>query len=314
MENAGSEGNADDGRQYWFERNNYIMSELLATPYGTLSVLNQFGIHAKKKYGQNFLINRDVVDRIVTAAGITQDDGVLEIGPGIGTMTQILSASAENVTAVEIDRSLEPVLHSTLADCGNVTVVYEDILKADLPALMEQHNQGRPFKCVANLPYYITTPILLQLFRESACFESITVMMQQEVADRVLAGEKDKAYGALSLAVQYYAEPEQVMAVSPDCFIPRPGVESAVLLLKIRKDPPVQADEETLFALIRAAFNQRRKTLANALSHGFRPGGREVSREEVQKALGEMGLPADIRGEKLSLQQFAELADFFDTE
>lgn len=284
------------------------MSELLATPYGTLSVLNHFGIHAKKKYGQNFLISRDVVDTIVDSADISKDDCVLEIGPGIGTMTQILSEAAGHVVAVEIDRGLEPVLAYTLEGCGNVTIIYQDILKTDLKAVAEEYNGGRRLKCVANLPYYITTPILLQLFQEAECFESITVMVQQEVADRMLATEKDKAYGALSLAVQYYSSPEQIMTVPPSDFIPRPGVDSAVLTLHIHETPPVDADSALLFALIRAAFNQRRKTLANAISHGMTGQGETFSREEVQESLVQMGLPGDIRGEKLSLEQFAELS------
>ncbi|CCX67132.1 ribosomal RNA small subunit methyltransferase A [Firmicutes bacterium CAG:791] len=284
------------------------MSELLATPHGTMSVLNEFGLRAKKKYGQNFLINRGIVDQIVDAAEISKEDCVLEIGPGIGTMTQLLSEAAGHVTAVEIDRSLEKVLDHTLEDCGNVTILFQDILKTNLKAVAAEFNEGRPLKCVANLPYYITTPILLQLFQESDCFESITVMVQKEVADRILATEKDKEYGALSLAVRYYSEPELVCIVPPGNFIPKPGVDSAVLKLSIRHEPVVDADETFLFALIRAAFNQRRKTLANALSHGLAEKEGGVAREEVQEALVKMGLSETIRGEKLSLEQFAELA------
>ncbi len=284
------------------------MSELLATPRGTAVVLDQFGIRAKKKYGQNFLINRSVVDQIVEAAGIVREDCVLEIGPGIGTMTQLLSEAAGHVVAVEIDESLEKVLAVTLEDRNNVTVLFQDILKTDLPAISAEYNQGRPLKCVANLPYYITTPILLQLLQEAENFESITIMVQKEVADRILATEKDKEYGALSLAVRYYSEPERVCIVPPGCFVPRPGVDSAVLRLQMRKAPPVEADEKFLFALIRASFNQRRKTLANALSHGLQNGAYAVNREMVQEALREMGLPESVRGEKLSLEQFAKLA------
>lgn len=284
------------------------MSELLATPRGTAAVLDQFGIRAKKKYGQNFLINRSVVDQIVEAAGIVREDCVLEIGPGIGTMTQLLSEAAGHVVAVEIDESLEKVLAVTLEDRNNVTVLFQDILKTDLPAISAEYNQGRPLKCVANLPYYITTPILLQLLQEAENFESITIMVQKEVADRILATEKDKEYGALSLAVRYYSEPERVCIVPPGCFVPRPGVDSAVLRLQMRKAPPVEADEKFLFALIRASFNQRRKTLANALSHGLQNGAYAVNREMVQEALREMGLPESVRGEKLSLEQFAKLA------
>lgn len=284
------------------------MGELLATPRGTMAVLDQFGIRAKKKYGQNFLISRGIVDQIIDAAEISEEDCVLEIGPGIGTMTQLLSQAAGHVAAVEIDESLEPVLATTLEDCTNVTIKFQDILKTDLEAICREFNQGRPLKCVANLPYYITTPILLQLFQKSMFFRSITVMVQKEVADRILATEKDKEYGALSLAVRYYSEPRQVCVVPPNCFIPRPGVDSAVLCLQMREEPPVEADPELLFALIRAAFNQRRKTLANAVSHGFAFRNKEVSREQVQMALSNMGISETIRGEKLSLEQFAELA------
>jgi 16S rRNA (adenine1518-N6/adenine1519-N6)-dimethyltransferase len=284
------------------------MSELLATPRGTMTILDQFGIRAKKKYGQNFLIQRSVVDQIIEAADITKDDCVLEIGPGIGTMTQLLSEAAGHVVAVEIDEGLEKVLEVTLDDKDNVTVLFQDILKTDLKAISAEYNEGRPLKCVANLPYYITTPILLQLFEEADCFDSITIMVQKEVADRILATEKDKEYGALSLAVRYYSEPERVCIVPPGCFIPRPGVDSAVLQLRIRKEAPVDVEERFLFALIRAAFNQRRKTLANALSHGLQNGAYAVDREMVQKALLQMGLSETIRGEKLSLEQFAELA------
>ena len=284
------------------------MSELLATPRGTMEVLNEFGIKAKKKYGQNFLINRNVVDQIVEAAEISKEDCVLEIGPGIGTMTQLLSEAAGHVVAVEIDQSLERVLSRTLEDRDNVTILFQDILKTDLAAISSEYNQGRPLKCVANLPYYITTPILLQLFQEAQNFESITIMVQKEVADRILATEEDKEYGALSLAVRYYSEPEKVCIVPPGCFIPKPGVDSAVLQLKVRREAPVEADEKFLFALIRASFNQRRKTLANALSHGLQNGTYAMDREMVQKALSEMGLSETIRGERLSLEQFAELA------
>ncbi len=284
------------------------MSELLATPHGTMTVLNQFGIRAKKKYGQNFLISRDVVDQIIDAAEISKEDCVLEIGPGIGTMTQLLSRAAGHVVAVEIDESLEPVLATTLEDCGNVTIRFRDILKTDLEEICREFNHGEPLKCVANLPYYITTPILLQLFQKAQFFRSITVMVQKEVADRILATEEDKEYGALSLAVRYYSEPQRVCIVPPNCFIPRPGVDSAVLCLQMRGEPPVDADPELLFALIRAAFNQRRKTLANAVSHGFSYRNKDVSREQIQAALVKMGLSETIRGEKLSLEQFAELA------
>lgn len=312
------------------------MSELLASPGGTRALMERFSIRPRKKYGQNFLIDRGVIDGIIEAAEISREDGVLEIGPGIGTMTQLLSQAAGRVVAVEIDRSLEPVLAYTLEDCENVVVHWEDVLKTDLNALRTEFNDGRPFKCVSNLPYSVTTPVLMQLLQEKGCFASITVMVQKEVADRMLAGAGEKEYGALSLAVRYYAEPERVQLVPPQCFIPRPGVDSEVVTMRIRNAPPVEADEAFLFAIIRAAFNQRRKTLANALSHGLQESGRApsapasgassaagllphsesggrvpgyaVTREQVQTALRDMDLPEDIRGEKLSLAQFAELS------
>ncbi len=259
-------------------------------------------------YGQNFLIDAGIVDGIVDAAEITKDDCVLEIGPGIGTMTQILSLAAGRVVAVEIDLSLNEVLSETLDACTNVTVLFQDILKTDLRKICEDYNAGAPLKCVANLPYYITTPIILELLKEKGCFESITVMVQKEVADRICATEGDKDYGALSLAVQYYSKPEIVLNVPPHSFIPRPNVDSSVLRLNAYEKPPVDADEEYMFALIRAAFNQRRKTLANALTHGLGAGEQAVTREQVEEALNEMGLNPSIRGEKLSLEQFAQLS------
>ena len=283
------------------------MSELLASPGGTRAVLARYDIHPRRKYGQNFLIDRGVIDGIIDAAGITKEDTVLEIGPGIGTMTQLLSQAAGRVIAIEVDSSLERVLSDTLSECGNVTVRYQDILKTDLPALREEFG-GVRLKCVSNLPYCVTTPVLMQLLEEKDCFESITVMVQKEVADRMMASAGGKDYGALSLAVRYYCEPEAVQAVPPHCFTPRPGVDSEVLVLHILDTPPVEADEALLFALIRASFNQRRKTLANALSHGMEGTGYSLSRAQVQEALIQMGLPEDIRGEKLSLEQFAALA------
>lgn len=284
------------------------MSELLTKPYATMRVLDQFGIRAKKKYGQNFLIDEGIVNGIVEAAGVTKEDCVLEIGPGIGTMTQALSAAAGHVVAVEIDTSLEPVLAVTLDACPNVTVLFQDILKTDLSALCNRFNQGRPMKCVANLPYYITTPILLQLLKQKNCFDNITVMIQKEVAERICATQENREYGALSLAVQYYARPEAVLTVPPRCFIPRPGVDSQVLRLNAFAEPPVDADEEFMFAIIRAAFNQRRKTLANALSHGLSYEGRTYTREAVENALSGLSLDKAVRGEKLSLAQFAALS------
>ncbi len=280
----------------------------LTSPGVTRAVLAQFGIHARKKYGQNFLTDRGIVTGIIDAAGITEDDCVLEIGPGIGTMTQYLSEAAGHVVCVEIDTNLRPVLDQTLAGYDNVDVIWQDILRTDLEELAEEYNEGRPLKVVANLPYYVTTPILLYLLEEKGCFESITVMVQKEVADRICAEAGSKEYGALSLAVQYFSDPQVVLKVPPSCFLPRPAVESSVLHLQAYEQPPVEAEEGFLFALIRASFNQRRKTLANGLSHGFRYGGRTLTRAEVEEALAAMGLPADVRGEKLSLEEFAALS------
>lgn len=282
--------------------------EKLTSPGVTRAVLAQYGIRARKKYGQNFLTDGRIVRGIVEAADITKEDCVLEIGPGIGTMTQCLSEAARMVVCVEIDENLRPVLAHTLEDCENVEILWQDILKTDLKALSDRFNGGKPLKVVANLPYYVTTPILLRLLEDKGRFESITVMVQKEVAERICAGPGSKEYGALSLAVQYYSSPEVVLKVPPACFMPRPAVDSAVLCLQAYDHPPVEADEEFLFALIRASFNQRRKTLANGLSHGFRCRGRVLTRQEAEEALTAIGLSPDIRGEKLSLEQFAALS------
>ena len=284
------------------------MKEILATPGATRYILDKYGIRARKKYGQNFLIDANVIRVITDAAQITKEDCVLEIGPGIGSMTQLLSEAAGKVICVEIDESLQPVLSETLEDCGNVKILWQDILKTDLRRICEDYNEGKPLKVVANLPYYVTTPILMQLLEQKNVFTSITVMVQKEVADRIRSGPGSKEYGALSLAVQYYAKPESVMTVSPSCFIPRPGVDSTVLCLQAYGEPPVECNEKVMFGLIRAAFNQRRKTLANAISHGYCPGGRVYAREEVTKLLEEMGLSATVRGEALSLSDFARLS------
>lgn len=285
------------------------MDKILASRGGTMYILDKFGIRAKKKYGQNFLIDAGVVNRIIDAAGITKEDCVLEIGPGIGTMTQLLSRAAGEVVSVEIDQGLAPILEETLEDCNNVYIIWQDILKTDLRDVMERFNGGRPLKVVANLPYYVTTPVLMKLLGEKGCFESITVMIQKEVADRIRSGPGRKEYGALSLAVQYYAEPETVMNVLPSCFIPRPKVESTVLCLRAREQPPVEADKDFMFALIRASFNQRRKTLANAVSHGLDYEGKQLTRDQVEAALEKIGQPADVRGERLSLEDFAALSN-----
>lgn len=284
------------------------MREILAAPGATRNILDKYGIRARKKYGQNFLIDANVIRGIIDAAQITKEDCVLEIGPGIGSMTQLLSAAAGKVICVEIDESLQPVLAETLEDCGNVRILWQDILKTDLKKVCEEYNDGKPLKVVANLPYYVTTPILMQLLEQENVFTSITVMVQKEVADRIRSGPGSKEYGALSLAVQYYADPEAVLTVSPSCFIPRPGVDSCVLCLKAYEEPPVECNEKVMFALIRAAFNQRRKTLANAVSHGYCLDGKQFTREEVTAALGQAGLSPTVRGEALSLQQFAQLS------
>ncbi len=278
----------------------------LGIPHNTIEVLRRHNFTIQKKYGQNFLIDPNVLQRVMDAAGVAEDDCVLEIGPGIGTMTQLLAERAGKVVAVEIDRNLIPILEETLSPYPNVTVINEDILKLDVRELISGQ-EGCPVKVVANLPYYITTPIIMSLLESGAPLENITVMVQKEVAERMQAGPGTKEYGALSLAVQYYSEPEVVANVPPNCFIPRPNVGSAVIRLTRYGTPPVQAaDAGKLFAIIRASFNQRRKTLANSL--GNAP-GLGVSRERVAQVLEEMGLPAMVRGEALTLTQFAALSD-----
>lgn len=280
----------------------------LGIPQNTIEVLQKYGFRFQKKYGQNFLIDTRVLERIIAAAEITKEDCVLEIGPGIGTMTQYLAEAAGEVVAVEIDAALIPILEDTLSAYDNVTVIHGDILKVDVNDIVRKKNAGRPVKVVANLPYYITTPIIMGLFEQHVPLQSITVMVQKEVADRMQVGPGTKDYGALSLAVQYYARPEIVANVPPNCFIPRPNVGSAVIRLTRYEEPPVQvADEGKLFALIRAAFNQRRKTLVNSLNNAA---GLQLDKERVAGALEQMGLPATVRGEALTLEQFAQLSDF----
>ncbi len=272
----------------------------------TSEILKKYQFRMQKKYGQNFLIDANILHKIVEAAQITREDCVLEIGPGIGTMTQYLAETAGQVIAVEIDRGLIPILQDTLSSYPNVTVLCEDILKVDLPALAEQSG-GRPIKVVANLPYYITTPIIMALFESHMPLLSITVMVQSEVAERMQTGPGTKDYGALSLAVQYYAKPEIVARVPASCFLPRPNVDSTVVRLVRYEKPPVDAaDEAFLFAVIRASFNQRRKTLANGLANA---GGLGVTRGQVEEALEEMGLSKTVRGETLTLKQFSELSN-----
>lgn len=272
----------------------------------TSEILKKHQFRMQKKYGQNFLIDANILAKIVEAAQITKEDCVLEIGPGIGTMTQYLAEAADRVVAVEIDRELIPILEETLSPYDNVKVLCEDILKVDLAALAAE-NDGRPLKVVANLPYYITTPIIMALFESGMPLASITVMVQSEVADRMQTGPGSKDYGALSLAVQYYAKPEVVARVPASCFLPRPNVDSTVVRLTRYEKPPVgTADEAFLFAVIRASFNQRRKTLANGLANA---GGLGVTRGQVEMVLADMGLSTMVRGETFTLERFAELSD-----
>lgn len=279
----------------------------LGNPQETIAVLQKYGFNFQKKFGQNFLIDTRVLDKIIAAAQIGPEDFVLEIGPGIGTMTQYLAEAAREVAAVEIDRNLIPILTDTLSEYSNVTVINDDILKVDIAALVREKNGGKPIKVVANLPYYITTPIIMGLFENNVPLESITVMVQKEVADRMQTGPGSKDYGALSLAVQYYAKPYIVANVPPNCFMPRPAVGSAVIRLTRHEKNPVEVkDAKFMFKLIRASFNQRRKTLQNGLHNSSEL---QIPKEKVVKALEEMGLPTSIRGEKLDLEQFAKLAD-----
>lgn len=279
----------------------------LGIPGNTIAVLQKYQFHFQKKYGQNFLIDTSVLERIIKAAQIGPEDCVLEIGPGIGTMTQYLAESAGKVVAVEIDKALIPILGETLASYRNVTVLQGDILKTDIGELAEKYNDKKPLKVVANLPYYITTPIIMGLFERKVPVESITVMVQKEVAERMQARPGTKDYGALSLAVRYYAEPKIVANVPPNCFMPRPNVGSAVVKLECYKEPPVEVEDETfMFLLVRAAFGQRRKMLVNALA-GAEDGG--FSKEDVARALRELGISEQVRGEKLTLSDFAKLSD-----
>ncbi len=279
----------------------------LGNPKNTIEVLNKYKFVFQKKFGQNFLIDTHVLDKIIQAADITKDDFVLEIGPGIGTLTQYLCEHAREVVAVEIDKMLIPILEDTLSNYRNVTVINNDILKLDLNALVQERNDGKPIKVVANLPYYITTPIIMDLFERHLPLINITVMVQKEVADRMQAPPGGKDYGALSLAVQYYSKPYIAANVPPNCFMPRPNVESAVINLTLHGKPPVDvADEKLLFKMIRASFNQRRKTLVNGLNNSpelF------FTKEEIQKALEAIGISENIRGEALSLEQFARLSN-----
>ena len=279
----------------------------LGNPQNTIAVLQKYGFIFQKKFGQNFLIDTHVLEKIIRCAEITKEDFVLEIGPGIGTMTQYLACAAKKVAAIEIDRTLIPILEDTLDGYDNVTVINDDVLKVDIAELARRENDGKPIKVVANLPYYITTPIIMGLFESQVPLQSVTVMIQKEVAQRMQALPGTKDYGALSLAVQYYAKPYLAANVPPNCFMPRPKVGSAVIRLERYENPPVQVqDERLMFRIIRASFNQRRKTLVNGLKNSA---DLDFSREDVEAALQSLGLSANVRGEALTLQEFAALSD-----
>lgn len=280
----------------------------LGNPQNTIEVLQKYGFNFQKKFGQNFLIDTHVLEKIIRAANITKDDMVLEIGPGIGTMTQYLAEAAGKVVAVEIDKNLIPILEDTLSAYDNVRVINDDVLKVDLKKLADEENGGKPIKVVANLPYYITTPIIMGLFEHGVPVESITVMVQKEVADRMQTGPGNKDYGALSLAVQYYADPYIVANVPPNCFMPRPKVGSAVIRLTRHEKPPVEVEDETLmFDIIRASFNQRRKTLVNGLNNSDKL---SLPKEVITEAVEQLGKGAGVRGEALSLEEFAKLSNY----
>ena len=286
------------------------MNQKLSDPKKTIEVIQKYQFAFQKRFGQNFLVDAHVLEKIVSAAGITKDDCVLEIGPGIGTMTQYLSESAGQVIAVEIDTNLLPILADTLKDYSNVKVINQDILKVDINELVKEYNNGRPIKVVANLPYYITTPIIMGLFENQVPIDSITIMVQKEVADRMQVGPGTKDYGALSLAVQYYAKPQIVANVPPNCFMPRPKVGSAVIKLERYVEHPVEVkNEKLMFRIIRASFNQTRKTLVNGLKNSPEL---QFSKEQIEQALNTCGLSLNIRGEALTLEQFAQLANAFE--
>ena len=281
--------------------------EKLSNPQRTIEVIKKYEFCFQKKFGQNFLIDGHVLDKIIAGAGVTKDDMVLEIGPGIGTMTQYLAEAAGKVVAVEIDRNLLPILQETLADYDNVKVIHADVLSLDLEKLVQEENGGRPIKVVANLPYYITTPIIMALFEQHVPLANVTVMVQKDVAARMKSGPGSKDYGALSLAVQYYAEPYIVANVPCNCFMPRPNVDSAVIRLTRYEEPPVQVnDEKMLFKIIRASFNQRRKTLQNGLNNSSEL---NFTKDQIAAAIAEAGFSPSVRGEALTLEQFAKLTD-----
>ena len=286
--------------------------EKLSNPQRTIEVIKKYEFCFQKKFGQNFLIDGHVLDKIIAGAGVTKDDMVLEIGPGIGTMTQYLAEAAGKVVAVEIDRNLLPILQETLADYDNVKVIHADVLSLDLEKLVQEENGGRPIKVVANLPYYITTPIIMALFEQHVPLANVTVMVQKEVAARMKSGPGSKDYGALSLAVQYYAEPYIVANVPCNCFMPRPNVDSAVIRLTRYEEPPVQVkDEKMLFKIIRASFNQRRKTLQNGLNNSSEL---NFTKDQIAATIAEAGFSPSVRGEALTLEQFAKLTDILLTD
>lgn len=281
--------------------------EKLSNPQRTIEIIKKYEFCFQKKFGQNFLIDGHVLDKIIAGAGVTKDDMVLEIGPGIGTMTQYLAEAAGKVVAVEIDRNLLPILQETLADYDNVKVIHADVLSLDLEKLVQEENGGRPIKVVANLPYYITTPIIMALFEQHVPLANVTVMVQKEVAARMKSGPGSKDYGALSLAVQYYAEPYIVANVPCNCFMPRPNVDSAVIRLTRYEEPPVQVKyEKMMFKIIRASFNQRRKTLQNGLNNSSEL---SFTKDQIAAAIAEAGFSPSVRGEALTLEQFAKLTD-----
>ncbi|MCI8416962.1 MAG: 16S rRNA (adenine(1518)-N(6)/adenine(1519)-N(6))-dimethyltransferase RsmA [Lachnospiraceae bacterium] len=287
-----------------------VSEPYLGNPQKTIEVLQKYKFVFQKRFGQNFLIDPHVLQKIIRSANITKEDFVLEVGPGIGTMTQYLAAAAREVVAVEIDKALIPILEDTLGGFENVTVLNEDILKTDILGLAEKRNAGRPIKVVANLPYYITTPIIMGLFENHVPLESVTIMVQKEVADRMKVGPGTKDYGALSLAIQYYARPELIANVPPNCFMPRPKVGSAVIQLIRHEKPPVLVKNEALmFRVIRASFNQRRKTLLNSLKNAS---DLAYEKESLAAAIEKLGWPAGIRGEALTLEQFAQLSNLLE--
>lgn len=279
----------------------------IGNPKSTMEIISKYNFNFKKDFGQNFLIDGNVLSRIVECAEVTADDTVIEIGPGIGSMTQYLCRAAKHVIAIEIDKTLIPILEETLGEYDNIKIINEDVLKVDLKAIAEEYNGGKPVKVVANLPYYITTPIIMGLFEKDVPIDSITVMVQKEVADRMQVGPGTKDYGALSLAVQFYSKPHIVLNVSPECFVPKPKVGSAVIRMDKYDEPPIKArDSKFMFKVIRAAFNQRRKTLANALKNSSEL---SLDKESIESAIRELGLSPTVRGEALTLEEFARLSD-----